>query len=436
MDTISIGRRSASRAARPDLPLAVGPSSAYATGLAPARDVEDRAGDVRRLVGGEPEDRARDLFRAAGARERRARADALGPAGLAARSVNFGQDHARADRIHADALAADFLGEAEREGVDCALGRGVIDVHARAADARRHRREVDDRASWPAVAPRHATDRFARAIEAAEHVDREHPLQALGAPLVDARHEADYAGVVHQHADASELPVELLEQAHHVGFLRHVTGQSDARDLAREGFGRLAVTHIVDGHAVAALGGEARGRGADAASAARDEHHLVHQRPRRNSLSRSASVSWYQVGRPWLQLPERSVSSISRSSAFISGTASTRCARTAAWQAMVASSSFWRAESIALAPYSRISLRRSRASAATSPPASSTGAERTVSSFGPDTATSSPTRSSAPRFSSAVAASRASTASTAGTSRRWRATSPESSDFFRRSMTM
>ena len=55
-------------------------------------------------------------------------------------------------------------------------------------------------------------------------------------------------------------------------------------------------------------------------------------------------MSWYQVGRPWLQLPERSVSSISRSSAFISVTVSARLARTAAWQAMVASSSFWRAD--------------------------------------------------------------------------------------------
>ena len=63
-----------------------------------------------------------------------------------------------------------------------------------------------------------------------------------------------------------------------------------------------------------------------------------------------------------------------------------RLARTAAWQAMVASSSFCREESTWRAPNSRISRSRSRARPATSPPASSAGAARTDSSFGPDDA--------------------------------------------------
>ena len=85
-----------------------------------------------------------------------------------------------------------------------------------------------------------------------------------------------------------------------------------------------------------------------------------------------------------------------------------RLARTAAWQAMVASSSFCRADSTSLAPYSRMSLSRSRVSPAMSPPASSAGAARTASSFGPETLVSRPSCSSASLFSSAVAMSSAS----------------------------
>ena len=43
-----------------------------------------------------------------------------------------------------------------------------------------------------------------------------------------------------------------------------------------------------------------------------------HQRPRKNKASSSRSVSWRQVGRPWLHWSERSVTSIWRSRAFIS----------------------------------------------------------------------------------------------------------------------
>src|SRR5581483_3483077 len=51
-------------------------------------------------------------------------------------------------------------------------------------------------------------------------------------------------------------------------------------------------------------------------------------RPRRNMRSSSAIGSCTQVGRPWLHWPERSVASISRRSAFISGKVKRRFART------------------------------------------------------------------------------------------------------------
>src|SRR5271165_2269710 len=63
----------------------------------------------------------------------------------------------------------------------------------------------------------------------------------------------------------------------------------------------------------------------------------THQRPREKSRSKSPSDKRTQVGRPWLHWSARSVTSISRSSAFISAMLKERCARTEEWQAMVAS---------------------------------------------------------------------------------------------------
>src|SRR5438093_2407852 len=58
--------------------------------LAAARDVDDGAGHVRGLVGGEPKHRARDLLGLAGTCEWRGGADPLEPARIAARDVDLG----------------------------------------------------------------------------------------------------------------------------------------------------------------------------------------------------------------------------------------------------------------------------------------------------------------------------------------------------------
>src|SRR6266404_4790343 len=268
IDTISSGRRSASAMARRDLPLAVGPSSANA--LPATSDVEDRPADVRRFVGREPENRPRDFLRVAGPAERRGGADALGPAGIAARGVDLGEDDAGPHGIHADAFAADFLRQAERHRIDRALCRGVVDVHRRRADARGHRRDIDDCAAGTAMPRRHALQRLARAEEAAGDVDCDHALEARHAHLVHPRSAIDHPGVVHQHRKAPETLIDLREHAYDVRLHRDVASDRDAVDLARERLARAAIAHVVDADLVAALRCEPRGRGADAAARAGD----------------------------------------------------------------------------------------------------------------------------------------------------------------------
>ncbi len=135
-----------------------------------------------------------------------------------------------------------------------------------------------------------------------------------------------------------------------------------------------------------------------------------------NSRSSSGSVSWYQVGRPWLHWPARSVASISRSSAFISGTASTRLARTDPWQAIDESSSSRRASTAPLPPWSRNSCSTARASVDASASTSGAGTALTAIVEGPMRDSENPRRSSSSACSSAVASSTGSAANVAGTS--------------------
>src|SRR5690606_9497725 len=118
------------------------------------------------------------------------------------------------------------------------------------------------------------------------------------------------------------------------------------------------------------------------------------QRPRRNHRSISARPNRVQVGRPWLHWSDRSVASMSRSRAFISGIVSRRFARTAPWQAMVESSSSRAPATRREAPCSSRSASTSRSSASTSPWASRVGTARSVTACGPARVTSKPSSAS------------------------------------------
>ncbi len=113
------------------------------------------------------------------------------------------------------------------------------------------------------------------------------------------------------------------------------------------------------------------------------------------------------------------MASISRNSAFISGTVRLRLARTEPWQAIVDSNSSRRAVSTCELPYSRISCSTARASAAGSASDSGAGTPRTASVAGPSAEMEKPSASSAAALSSTVATSSASAAKVAGTSSGW-----------------
>ena len=199
-----------------------------------------RARRVRRFARQQPENRARDLDRLRAALERHGAAQAIDAPGLAAAGVDLRVGEPRPHGVDADAFGGDLAREPDRERVDRALRRRVIDVLARRSEPRRDRRDVDDDAARPAVAGGHPPHGLARAQHRAHDVHGEHPRDPLGGHHLQPHLRLDDAGVVDEGGDAAEPRVDLVEEAEDVGFRRDVRAHGDraparARDLGDHG---------------------------------------------------------------------------------------------------------------------------------------------------------------------------------------------------------
>ena len=122
-----------------------------------------------------------------------------------ARRLNVGVDHAGAERVDANAFLGDFAGNADHHRVDRALGRGVPDAFAGAAQSRRHRRHHHDRAAFAAMLGRHAAHAGAQAQKRAEGIDVEHFADGLGLGLIEPRECPDDAGRMDEMRDGPEF---------------------------------------------------------------------------------------------------------------------------------------------------------------------------------------------------------------------------------------
>ncbi|GCC44513.1 hypothetical protein chiPu_0028508, partial [Chiloscyllium punctatum] len=248
--------------------------------LATARHVEDRAGDVGRLVRDQPDDGVGNLIRGTDALHRHQMGKPMRAIGLAAGGMDIGVDQPGPDASDADAFTCDLVAEADREGIDRALGGGVVDIGVGRAELGRDRGQVDDDAALAAVPGRHPLHRLARAQDAAGDVDRHHLLDALGRHLVDAHAAlADDAGIVDQRAERAEA-VGGLEQRENIRLAADVAFHRDrlavlGLDRGDDFVRRSLIGGIADHDAVAARGGCERGGAADAAAAAGDDNDLV-----------------------------------------------------------------------------------------------------------------------------------------------------------------
>ena len=117
--------------------------------------------------------------------------------------------------------------------------------------------------------------------EAADHVDRHHPLQACLVDLVDTRPAIDDSGAVHEHRQRPELANRLVKQSLDLLLLADVRpdrdcGSARRSDLGHEDVRGPIVLYVEHRDRVAARGGQPRGRRPDPAATAGDEHYSRH----------------------------------------------------------------------------------------------------------------------------------------------------------------
>ena len=207
--------------------------------------------------------------------------------------MDLGLDETRRHAVDPNAVAGDLLGKTERQRVDAALGGGVPDVLARAADGRRARRQVDDRAAGAAALGRHAPHRRPGAVERAQQVDLDHPAQGLARGVLQAAGQAGRAGVVDQGGDRAERLLAGLEQGLDLVLARHVALHRE-RPAAGPGDrlhhvpGGAGVGLVVDADGIAPRRGQDRRGRADAAACA--GHHQDSGHPPSNPLMRCLSA--------------------------------------------------------------------------------------------------------------------------------------------------
>ncbi len=113
--------------------------------------------------------------------------------------------------VDANAFRRDLAGEADGKRVDGALGGGIVDILARAAEHGRHGGNIDDGTAAPAVTDRHAPDRLGGAADLADHIDGEHPLQPVARHVFHTGRAVDHAGIVDQAVQPAELSVHACK---------------------------------------------------------------------------------------------------------------------------------------------------------------------------------------------------------------------------------
>src|SRR6185312_6990415 len=261
------------------LPSRAAPRAAPRTRIAldrdAARDFDDRAVDVGRLVRREPRVGVGDFLGTAEATHRHLVADQVQHL-FRHRREDRRLDEARADRVGANALAAELA----RPGLDHAdhaeLGRRVVGLAEVAVQAD-DRRRVEDAAR---VLREHDVDDRLRAVVDALEIDVDDALELLVGHLGEAR-VLDDAGVVDQRVDAAPRRHHRLDHPRDAPLVGDVDleGQRFAPGRANRvgGLLRGGEVDVADGDARAFVRELDRGRAADALAAAGDDGNLVLQ---------------------------------------------------------------------------------------------------------------------------------------------------------------
>jgi hypothetical protein len=194
---------------------------------------------------------------------------------------NFGIDDAGAHRIDTNTISGQFFGEAQGHAVHGALGGGIVDVLFGSSDSGREGGQVDDGAPMSTLADGHAPHSLAGTQETAKYIAGEHPLPALDTHRLQTHLLFQGSGIVDQYIESTQALINLREEFFHFGLAGYVRLQREgtgttAQEVGDQCLGRFRLLPVVDYDTVAALCGQACGRGADSAAGTGDQDDFAH----------------------------------------------------------------------------------------------------------------------------------------------------------------
>src|SRR5271165_983763 len=241
-----------------------------------AADLEDRPSRVRGSVRQQPEDPLGDFVGRPSSSQRDRWTQTFEPIRRTVRSVDLRFNQAGGNRVHADALRSNFPRQSNREAVDCAFARRVVNPFPGTACARRQGRYIDNRPSVTAVACRHPFHRFTGTEDCPGHICSQHLCEVSGSKRLYARKAPCYTGIVHESVDRPHCLLGDLKEPNDVRLYADVTtdrdsGPSGRPNLFHQFLGSLFIALIIYGNSVTSAAGKPRNGGADPAAAAGDD---------------------------------------------------------------------------------------------------------------------------------------------------------------------
>ena len=121
-------------------------------------------------------------------------------------------NNARADTVHANALAADFQRQTTGEGIYGTFGGGIVCIFVRGAQDCSDGRNVHNGSALAAIYGGHPFNRLSAANKTTRHVGHEQLIDAISIHAKQAALLEQNASVVHQRSQGAELLIYSLEQ--------------------------------------------------------------------------------------------------------------------------------------------------------------------------------------------------------------------------------
>ena len=136
--------------------------------------------------------------------------------------MNIGIDQARTDAVDANALRRHLQRQPRCQRIHRPLGRGVIHIFTRCAQAGRRGRDIHYRPALAAMFEGHAFYRFPAAEEVARDVGRQDAVNALGGEILNGGLLKQNPRIIDQRGQRLAFTIEAVKHRQHLSFITDV----------------------------------------------------------------------------------------------------------------------------------------------------------------------------------------------------------------------